>query len=135
VDKPLNGQRVALEARRQNQTRASLAADVPPLESNKPRSVTPATRDVQSTADRNNDGYFVGLALSGGGSRSANFAASCMFQLERLGLLEKVDYISSVSGGSLTAAYYCLNGPDEWTPGNVQNKLTHSFASDVIWQM
>jgi predicted acylesterase/phospholipase RssA len=79
------------------------------------------------------EGCFVGLALSGGGSRSANFAAACMFQLERLGLLQKVDYISSVSGGSLPAAYYCLNGAD-WNPANVQKKLTQPFASDLITQ-
>src|SRR3712207_8789842 len=46
------------------------------------------------------DGIFFGVALSGGGSRSANFAAACMFELEQLGLLGRVDYLSSVSGGS-----------------------------------
>jgi predicted acylesterase/phospholipase RssA len=78
------------------------------------------------------DGCFVGLALSGGGSRSANFAAACMFQLERFGLLQRVDYISSVSGGSLAGAYYCVSGDDDWNPGNVQRKLTHAFASDLV---
>src|SRR5439155_11665117 len=78
------------------------------------------------------DGFFVGLAISGGGSRSANFAAACMFHLQRLGLLQRVDYISSVSGGSLTAAYYCASTDEEWNPGNVQRKLGHSFASDLI---
>jgi hypothetical protein len=32
-----------------------------------------------------------------------------MFQLQDLGILDKVDAISSVSGGSITAAYYCLS--------------------------
>src|SRR5204862_4269572 len=105
--------------------------DVPPITSSVATTVIPATGKASSQIlDRNNDGYFVGLALSGGGSRSANFAASCMFQLERLGLLDKVDYISSVSGGSLAASCYCLFGP-EWNPGEVQKKLTHSFANDV----
>lgn len=57
-----------------------------------------------------------------------------MFQLERIGLLDRVDYISSVSGGSLAAAYYCLNGSDVWNIANVQRKLTHSFANDVLIQ-
>ena len=78
------------------------------------------------------DGYFVGVAISGGGSRSANFAAAVMFQLQRIGLLQRVDYLSSVSGGSLTAALYCLNDDHRWNPGEVQRRLTHSFASDMV---
>jgi predicted acylesterase/phospholipase RssA len=81
------------------------------------------------------DGWFVGLAISGGGSRSANFSAAVMFELERLGLLWRVDAISPVSGGSLSAAYYCLAGDDEWNVGNVQRKLTHSFATDMWWMV
>jgi predicted acylesterase/phospholipase RssA len=54
-----------------------------------------------------------------------------MFQLQRLGILQKVDCISSVSGGSLTAAFYCLYD-QEWNPATVQQRLSHSFATDVI---
>lgn len=75
------------------------------------------------------NGYFVGLAISGGGSRSANFAAACMFQLQRIGLLQKVQCISSVSGGSLTAAYYCSCPDADWNPRSVQQKLSHNFDS------
>ncbi|MBS7777716.1 patatin-like phospholipase family protein [Acidovorax sp. CCYZU-2555] len=49
---------------------------------------------------------FVGLAISGGGSRAANYSAAVMRELDRLGILQHVTTISSVSGGSLTAAYY-----------------------------
>jgi predicted acylesterase/phospholipase RssA len=98
------------------------------------RQMTPATNHAPEMGDTNGDGYFVGLALSGGGSRSANFSAACMFELERIGLLQRVDYISSVSGGSLTGAYYCLNH-DGWNPKEVQRKLTHSFASDIATQI
>ena len=107
---PLNEGHVRLEDRKVNNTRSALFLQKPPADA---------------------DGYFVGLSLSGGGSRAANFGAACMFQLERLGLLQKVDYISSVSGGSIPAAYYCLNDKD-WNPTNVQAKLTHAFASDLI---
>ena len=138
----LNRADLRLEDRRINQTRAAVFAQIRPLGS---RSAAPTTQDVAVLADAgpapargaalplDRDGCFVGLALSGGGSRSANFAAACMFQFERLGLLQKVDYISSVSGGSLTAAYYCLNGSD-WNPAMVQKKLTHPFASDLMVQ-
>jgi predicted acylesterase/phospholipase RssA len=91
-----------------------------------------ASEDVDTVPD----GYFVGLAISGGGSRSANFAAACMFQLQRIGLLRRVDYIASVSGGSLAAAYYCLHGdgPGGWNPGEVESRLTHPFANDMLIQ-
>ncbi|MBI3810737.1 MAG: patatin-like phospholipase family protein [Nitrospirae bacterium] len=56
------------------------------------------------------DKMFIGLALSGGGSRAANFASAAMLELKRLGILDRVDFISSVSGGSLPAAYYALDG-------------------------
>jgi predicted acylesterase/phospholipase RssA len=86
---------------------------------------------VTSTRPADADGYFVGLAISGGGSRSANFAAACMFELQRLGLLDRVDYISCVSGGSLPGAYYCLFD-QQWNPGDVQRAMTHPFATDMI---
>jgi NTE family protein len=58
---------------------------------------------------------FVGLALSGGGSRAANFSLAVMQQLEEIGLLRHVTAISSTSGGGLAGAYYALNGPDlDW---------------------
>src|SRR5205085_12584403 len=122
-------------------TRAAIGAEIMPPGAAPARRLSPTlelrpARQLPAPVeqlDRNGDGCFVGLALSGGGSRSANFSASCMFQLERLGLLEKVDYISSVSGGSLTGAYYCLNDQRGWNPGDVQRGLTHAFANDVIW--
>jgi len=55
-----------------------------------------------------------------------------MFELQRLGILRHVDYISSVSGGSLTAAFYCLSDDAQWNPGEAQRRLTHPFATDLI---
>ena len=137
---PLNAPGVRLESRRLNQTRAAVFSEVravgnrsaaPTTQDTAVLSATPAAVGRPLPPDR--DGCFVGLCLSGGGSRSASFSAACMFQLERVGLLQKVDYISSVSGGSLTAAYYCVSGA-EWNPGNVQKKLSHSFATDLMVQ-
>ena len=48
--------------------------------------------------DRNNDSYY-GLALSGGGIRSATFSLGVLQRLAKNKLLEKIDYLSTVSGG------------------------------------
>lgn len=47
-----------------------------------------------------------GLALSGGGVRAASFAQGVLQGLHELGLLRKFGYLSSVSGGGYTAAWY-----------------------------
>ncbi len=54
------------------------------------------------------DQRFVGLTISGGGSRAANFGAAVMLELDRRGLLSQIDVISAVSGGTLPATYYPL---------------------------
>ncbi|GHT19757.1 hypothetical protein AGMMS4957_04760 [Bacteroidia bacterium] len=51
----------------------------------------------------------IGLALSGGGYRAAAYHIGTLRALNRLGILDNVDVISSVSGGSITAAYYALH--------------------------
>ncbi len=130
----LNPASVPIESRRSNDTRAALAARIElPMQAERGGDVRvePSTTASPRDVDPNDDGYFVGLALSGGGSRSANFSAACMFELQRLGVLQRVDYISSVSGGSLTAAYFCSSG-SAWNPKVAQDKLTHAYASDVI---
>jgi NTE family protein len=57
-------------------------------------------------------GKKIGLAFSGGGYRAAAFHVGVFRTLNRLGLLNKVDVISSVSGGSIVAAYYALHQKD-----------------------
>ena len=51
----------------------------------------------------------IGLALSGGGYRAAAYHIGTLRAINRLGILDKVDVISAVSGGSITAAYYALH--------------------------
>jgi NTE family protein len=48
----------------------------------------------------------VGLALSGGGSRAIAFHLGCLSALSRLGLLDRVAILSTVSGGSVIGAYF-----------------------------
>ena len=82
------------------------------------------------------DGRFVGLALSGGGSRAANFSAAVMLELQRRGLLEQVDVISGVSGGALTAAYYGLGpanaGP--FTDPALRDVFSYDFQGTWLWR-
>jgi hypothetical protein len=73
-----------------------------------------ATRADETIAlERLPKGIFIGLAISGGGSRAANFSAAALLALDRLGFLEQVNTISSVSGGSLTTGYYGLFSGDK----------------------
>lgn len=53
--------------------------------------------------------YRFGLALSGGGYRAAAFHLGTLRKLEELGLLSKVDVLSTISGGSITGAAYALH--------------------------
>lgn len=50
------------------------------------------------------------LAFSGGGTRAAALTYGVLLELRDTGLLDEVDFVSSVSGGSFTAAYYGLYG-------------------------
>lgn len=52
----------------------------------------------------------VGLALSGGGIRSAAFQLGLLSGLHNKGELKQVDYLSAVSGGSWAAGSYKIHG-------------------------
>ncbi|MDF2191177.1 patatin-like phospholipase family protein [Paraflavitalea sp. CAU 1676] len=54
----------------------------------------------------------LGLSLSGGGYRAAAFHMGTLRKLHEMGVLEKVDVMSTISGGSITGAYYCLHNKD-----------------------
>jgi integrative and conjugative element protein (TIGR02256 family) len=56
------------------------------------------------TAQRN-----VGIALSGGGSRAIAFHLGCFRALHDRGILDRIQVISSVSGGSVIAAMYAYS--------------------------
>jgi hypothetical protein len=76
-----------------------------------PPPVTRATFNIRE--DRGEKDVLVLLALSGGGSRAAYFSGAVMLRMQQvfsdLDLLQEVDVISSVSGGSLPAAYYAVS--------------------------
>jgi len=69
--------------------------------------------------------FMVGLAVSGGGSRAATFAAGALEALAEIpvrqgsatrSVLETVSYMSSVSGGSVATAYYVTKKPPKSEP-------------------
>ena len=66
----------------------------------------------------------IGLALSGGGFRAAAFHLGVMRKLSELKLLDKLDLITCVSGGSIAGGTLALN----WTDGSALTKL-HTYLS------
>lgn len=96
------------------------------------------SRSTFEVEDKFQPKVFVGLALSGGGSRAANFALAAMEQLEQLGMLEHVTAISSTSGGGLPAAYYALHGAQMYGPQGeslwqeAKGKMRHDFRDEWL---
>lgn len=98
----------------------------------------------------------IGVALSGGGSRAALFGAGGLEALGQLrapdgrSVLEQVDYLSSVSGGGLPAAYYALHKPPRGVPvlapdgsmtgaykdffNDLGDNVAQDFQSTLIWR-
>ena len=61
----------------------------------------------------------LGLALSGGGFRAASFHLGVLKRLEELGLLHRVEALSTVSGGSIVGALFALRCAERGgTPGS-----------------
>lgn len=67
------------------------------------------TDPVAVNLESNPSEAMVGLALSGGGSRAAVFAAAVLAALAEQGLTERITHISSVSGGGFAASYFAIN--------------------------
>ena len=86
----------------------------------------PLVTSAGDIADQNrelpvaDDDLLVGLAFSGGGMRAAAFSYGVLSEFDRIQLgpkraatrlIDRVDFLSGVSGGAITAAYFGLNGP------------------------
>lgn len=70
----------------------------------------------------------IGLALSGGGFRSAAFHLGAFRELEKMGLLWKLDLFSCVSGGSIAGAYLAAN----WKKQNALDGLEKYLSTKSI---
>lgn len=84
---------------------------------NRPVSDAAAAATVGREDPAHTDDLLVGLAFSGGGTRAAAFSFGVLTEFERtqvrkgqatVSLLDHLDFVSGVSGGSVTAAYYGL---------------------------
>ena len=65
----------------------------------------------------------LGIALSGGGSRAIGFHRGTLRALDELGLVERIDVVSTVSGGSV---FGC-----GWMCSQLEGKRTSQFLSDL----
>jgi NTE family protein len=97
----------------------------------------------------NSDSLFVCINFSGGGTRAAALAYGVMTKLKSVTikwedaekrLLDEVDCITSVSGGSFTAAYYALYGDQlfvdfqsRFLEENVEWDLFLRLANPINW--
>jgi len=110
------------------------------------RTLEPMGRCIKGAIDLNNPvpfaqprfgGAVLGIASSGGGSRSAYLSAAVLREIRRSGsalmlggptdpkqsLLDQVDVMSSVSGSSLAASYFVLNS----------EQLKRASADSTLW--
>ena len=114
---------------------------------------TKVAREKLNSPNRSDETFFL-LTLSGGGTRAAALAYGVMEALNRVdiptgsvsdnapghALLREVDIISSVSGGSFTAAYYALHDDrlfddfkDRFLYRNVQSALFWRVLNPFNW--
>jgi NTE family protein len=100
-------------------------------------------------AGKNTNSLFVCLAFSGGGTRAAAVSYGVLEKLNHTRitwkgvektLLDEVDCIASVSGGSFTAAYYGLFGDrvfrdfrTRFLDANIQSALLRRLFNPVNW--
>ena len=75
----------------------------------------------------------IGVALSGGGYRAAAFHLGTLKALRKLNILEKVNVFSTISGGSIIGAFYCLhqNNFEEFEK-ELRKSLQRSVITGVI---
>jgi predicted acylesterase/phospholipase RssA len=65
--------------------------------------------DAKISEDSSTQQNLVGLAFSGGGIRSATFGLGVLEALKNQNLLQKIDYLSTVSGGGYIGAWLSAN--------------------------
>lgn len=106
---------------------------------------------VPRPAEPASDGVFVVLFFSGGGTRAAAFSYGVLKELSRTALpasgvvpprrlLDDVEVVGAVSGGSFTAAYYCLyhdrifqDFESRFLKRDVQRALAVRLFNPLVW--
>jgi len=84
-------------------------------------------------------GMRLGIALSGGGIRSAAFNLGALQALQERHALEHADYLAAVSGGNyiasaltISGAYYrpeCDSGKPAWAHGSVEERYLRQHTN------
>src|ERR1700687_1296435 len=99
-------------------------------------------RNLTETSANNTEKNFIIVTMSGGGTRAAALAYGVAehmnrAKLDRSGrtLLDEVDVISSVSGGSFTAAYLGIFGKDRFLQDFHQDVLERQIKRDVLLRL
>jgi NTE family protein len=103
----------------------------------------PGYRFGEVTRPGQSDDLLVVLAMSGGGTRAAALGYGVLEELRRTEvtvngvkrrLIDEVDVISAVSGGTFPATYYALRG--EKTFEEFEAKvLSRNFESELVWRI
>jgi NTE family protein len=109
----------------------------------------PIDRSALNTGQKNAENALFFISFSGGGTRAAALSYGVLEELrdtvfifdgQEKRLLDEVDSISSVSGGSFTAAYYALYGDrifedyeDVFLRRDVQRTLIGSLFNPINW--
>jgi NTE family protein len=74
----------------------------------------------------------IALCLSGGGYRAMLFHAGSIWRLNELGLLRKLNLVSSVSGGSITSGALAVAWKDlQWDAGGRATNLAEKFIAPI----
>ena len=107
------------------------------------RAGAPGYRLSDVTQAGQSDDLLVVLAMSGGGTRAAALGYGVLEELRRTEvtvsgvkrrLLDEVDVISAVSGGTFPAVYYALRG--EKTFEEFETKvLSRNFETELVWRI
>lgn len=79
--------------------------------------------------------HTLGLAMSGGGYRSAIYCYGILKGLYQIGMISKIDYLSSVSGGSWIATPFSMSNDLQWFFHDIPthaNLIEEGFESLLI---
>ncbi|WP_415402451.1 patatin-like phospholipase family protein [Tateyamaria sp. SN3-11] len=80
-----------------------------------------------------NNGNRIAIALSGGGSRAMAFHLGCLRALHQVGILQRCETLSCVSGGSVLGAMYVTHqGSFASFEANVRAQLSQGFTRQTI---
>jgi len=110
-------------------------------EPHSPAAAPPSATSKPVAGSTRSDSLLIGLAFSGGGTRAAAFSygvleamadSTIQWDGRERRLSDEIDVISSVSGGSFTAAYYGLFG-DRIFEDYADKFLYQDVEGDLIW--